>query len=136
AAGGHGGPPVAGGLEVVEAVEDVVAEDAADPDPVADAALVGQLLDGRLARQGVHAAGVGDDLDAPLGAGGQHVAQLGHEVGGVARLRFALALLLEDGHGHLGEVVHDEVVDRASLDLAAGGGGAVSPGTPSSGHGG
>ena len=126
-AGVHVGQRLAGGLEVVEAVEDVVAEDDADPDPVANAELVGQLLDGRLARQGVHAAGVGDDLDAPLGAGGQHVAQLGHEVGGVARLRFALALLLEDGHGHLGEVVHDEVVDRAPLHLAAGGGRVVSP---------
>jgi hypothetical protein len=123
----HVGQGLAAPDQPVQVGEDVVAEHDADLDRVGDPQFFSQGLEGRLAGERVHAARVADHLDPLLHARGEHVAHLVEEVGGEALLRALEALLLEDRHGDLGEVVHDEVVDGPALDLALGGGGVVSP---------
>src|SRR5207244_2068189 len=43
-----------------------------------------------------------------------------HKVLGVPERRVARFLLLQDGHGHFGQVVHHQIVDRPARHLAIG----------------
>ena len=113
-------------VEVVDPVLDVVAEDHGDPD-AGEAELVGQRADGPRRGPGVRAAGVGDDLHPLLHAGGEGAAQQVDDVARVAPLGVGCALLREDRHGQLGEVVAAEVVDVAALDHLDRGTHAVAP---------
>ena len=72
----------AGGHELVEAGQEVVAVDVGDGGRQAE--LVGDLGDGLGAAGGVEAAGVGHHLDAPVEAGAHHLLHLGDEGAGVA----------------------------------------------------
>src|SRR5205807_3041282 len=78
---------------------------------------------------GVHAAGVRGDLDAAFHQQRQDPLHQGDEVLGVAERRIARLLLLQDGHGDFGEVVHHEVVDRPTGHLAVRGFEPVAPKT-------
>ena len=68
---------------------------------------------------GVEAAGVDDDLDAALDAGAEHLLHLAEEGARVAGVRVLHAILEEDHHRQLGEVVAGEHVDRPALDHLA-----------------
>ena len=86
-----------------------------------------ERFDRGTAAERVDAAGVGDDLDAALHARRQDVAEMRDEIGRIAGIGIAGALLLQDGHGDFGEVVHHQVVDRAAFDLPARRCGIVAP---------
>src|SRR5439155_1502401 len=66
----------------------------------------------------VHAARVGRDPDAPLDDDREDALHQRHEVLGVPERRVARLLLLQDGHGHFGQVVHHEVIDGPARHLA------------------
>ena len=79
-----------------------------------DALASGQLPHGVGQRLGMEPAGVGDDGDAALEAGREDVFELAQEGARVAAA--ALARLVEDVHGQLGQPVPGQDVDRPALD--------------------
>src|SRR5437588_71788 len=91
---------------------DADAQLASEPEPARD------IGDGLRAGPRVHATGVGGDLDAPLGDDREDALHRRHEVLGVPERRVARFLLLQDGHGHFGQVVHHQVVDGPARHLA------------------
>jgi hypothetical protein len=97
--------------QLVQAPEHVVALDHGDAQAL-DPVLLGQRQEGVLAGVGVHPAGVRHHLDVLLDQVGQDAVDQLDEVRRVARLRVARAQLLHDRHGHLGQVVEREVVER------------------------
>jgi hypothetical protein len=112
-AGVHVGQRVAGGDQLAEARQQVVALDHPDADAV-DAELAGDLEDALAAGPRVQAAGVRQDAHAALLDLRQHPAHEVDEVGGVAQARVLELLPHHDRQGHLGEVVHADVVDGPS----------------------
>src|SRR5690606_6840861 len=118
--------PDALGQQIVEPVHEVVAGDDGDLE-AGDAALAGVLDDGLGAGRRVDAAGVRDHLEPLLPDVRQQLRDDLDEVAGVAGAGVAEALLLEDGHGDLGEVVHHEVVDGPLAGLVEGGALEVAP---------
>ena len=58
---------------------------------------------------------------------GEDVAEVRQEVGRVPCAGLAGMLLLQDGHGDFGQVVHDQVIDRTTFDLPARRVGIVTP---------
>src|SRR5690606_1110238 len=118
--------PDALGQQIVEPVHEVVAGDDGDLE-AGDAALAGVPDDGLGAGRRVDAAGVRDHLEPLLPDVRQQLRDDLDEVAGVAGAGVAEALLLEDGHGDLGEVVHHEVVDGPLAGLVEGGALEVAP---------
>ena len=94
---------------------------------IGDVQVSRERFDGGAAAERVDAAGVGDDRDAALHARRQHIAKMRNEIGRISGRGIAGALLLQDGHGDFGEVVHHQVVDRTAFDLPARRCGIVSP---------
>ena len=73
--------------------------------------------------RGIQPAGIGDDLDVLLFAQHRHFADLlkkGAHVAGIAAT--ALLLVVENGHGQLGQVVAGEHIDRTTFHHVPGGG--------------
>ena len=75
----------------------------------------------------VHPACIRRDLDALLHERRKQALHQGHEVLGVSNRGVTGALLLHDGHRHLCEVVHHEVVEGPPFHLAPWGLEPVSP---------
>src|SRR5690606_9712141 len=108
------------GEQLVESRQQVVADHEGDPHPIADAGGVGGAPHGLGTGARVHATGIRDHPHAAIGDVGQDALDHGHEVARVAHGGIAAALLLQDRHRDLGEVVEHEVVDLAPLHLAHG----------------
>ena len=72
---------------------------------------------GIAAAHGIDAAGVGDHADAAILEIGEHARDQVDEIAGIAGLRIARPLLLQDGHGDLGQIIQREVVDGSAADL-------------------
>src|SRR2546425_1267861 len=106
------------GEQPVEPAEQVVPGDDADLELSGEAQRAGRRGHGLGAGAWVHATGIRRDLDAALGQRGEDPLHERDEVGGVAQRWVARFLLLHDGHRHLGEVVHHQVIDRAAGHLA------------------
>ena len=117
-AGLHVAQLVAGGEQLVQPGHEVIAGHDPQPQAVAHPRARGRPRHLVGASSGIDPAGVGDHPDAALQARRQDALHQRHEVASVSGLRVAGALLVQDGHGHLGQVVHDQVVDRSLLDLA------------------
>ena len=118
-AGDEVGEVHAGGEEVVEAREQVVAVDVGDGG--GEAQPVGDLGDSLGASVRVETAGVGHDPDAPVEAGAHHLLHLSYEAAGIASAG-ALGLRAgEDQHREFGQPVAGEHVDRAAFDHLGGG---------------
>lgn len=107
---------VTGRHEFVEASQNVVSGDDANPQ------LVGQSMPGR---DHPHSFGTGLGVDAPGVGNDAHVfcqnlrqdaVHQGHEVSGESGLRIPGLLLLHDGHGDFGQIVEHEVVHGAAFD--------------------
>src|SRR5690606_17271920 len=81
-----------------------------------------------------HATGIGDHANTAVHHRRQYALHRADEVAGIAERRVALPLLLQDGHGHFGQVVQHQVVDRPALDLALGGIQSVAPEALPRGH--
>ncbi len=101
--------------QLVQAVEDVIARDGSDPQPL------GLLRPGNFdqraaAGRRVDSPGIGHDANALCTDLGQHTADQLDEIGGVALVRVASSQLLHDRHRHLGQVVQRQVVQRTFLD--------------------
>ena len=75
----------------------------------------------------IDSASVRDDLDAPLLQFGQDARDHLDEIAGIAGLRIARLLLLQDGHGDLGQIVERQIVQRAPANLFDGGLKPISP---------
>ncbi len=123
----HVGQGVAALHELVQPLQDVVTGDQADPGLPSHARAPARVHQRLGAPPGVHPPGVGDDAHPLLHAGGEDALHEGHEVTGVAGRGVPPPLLLHDGHGDLGQVVHHEVVQRTPLHLPHGGLQVVAP---------
>ena len=116
----------AGGQQLVQARGERVALHQGDAQIQAPGP--GRRRQGLGAGLGVDPAGVGDDADLPVQELGQERGHLGDEVPGVAGRRVPRPLLLQDAHGHFGQVVDDDVVQgQRAAHLAAQGPGVVPP---------
>ena len=112
--------------EVVDAILEIVAEDNRDTE-TGKAELVGERTDGSGGGSRVRSSGVGDDPYALVDAGLEGALHQIEDVAGVAAVRVGGALLGEDRHRQLGQVVAAEVVDIAALDHLDGRADAVAP---------
>ena len=65
----------------------------------------------------VDAARVGDHADASLLEIREYARDQVDEIASIAGLRIAHPLLLQDGHGDLGQIIEGEVVDGPAPDL-------------------
>ena len=118
----------------VEIREEIVAEHHRYFHAVAQTEIVCERADGRAAGQRIHASRVGDDANAAVDAGRQHISQMNEHVSRIPAVGISRALLLQNCHGDLGEVVHHQIIDGAALDLTPRGGGVVSPEPAAIGH--
>ena len=101
--------------KIVQAMHDVVAGDSGDLDCNA---LLPRDFEHRLAAsRWIHAARVGDYADASFHQIRQHPRDHVDEVARVAGLGIARPLLLQDRHGHFGQIVQRQVIDRPSPNL-------------------
>ena len=111
----------------VQPAEQVISRDDTDPQSAAQSQPPCRVRDRLRAGARVHAARVRRHLDPPLRQSRQDALHGGDEVLGVAERRIARALLLEDGHRDLGQVVHHQVVDGPPGHLSIGSFEPVSP---------
>ena len=103
------------GHQAVDVGLDVVAGDDGDPDP-GETQLLGERRDRLGGGPGVGPAGVGDHADPLLDDGRERPTQEVEDVTGVAAVAVLGALLGQDRHGQLGQVVAAQVVDVTALD--------------------
>src|SRR2546423_1819799 len=106
------------GQEAVQPPQQIVPRHDPDAQPAFELEAARDVGDGLGAGARVHTARVGRDLDAPLDDDRQDALHQRHEVLGVTERLVARLLLLQDGHGHFGQVVHHEIVDRPARHLA------------------
>ena len=110
---------VAGGDELVDAREEIVARHDAHAEFLVVRRAARHLEQGIGAAARIHAARVRDYAHAAVEHRREHALHLRDEVARVSGQRIALHLLLQDRHSHLGQIVEHEIVDRPALDLPA-----------------
>lgn len=116
-AGVHVGDLNAAFGKFIKPRKNVIAGDHADLELAAEPELAGRFADRLGTAFDVDPAGVRKHLDVLLDAIGQYLAHQRDKVAGIAGVRVALPLLLNDRHRHLGEVIEHKVVDRPAADL-------------------
>jgi len=98
--------------QLVQPVHDVVAVDDTDLESVA-ALTPGGFHDRLATGVGIDASGIGDDLDPALHDLGEDPVYELHEIGGITSFGGLHLLPLHDRHGHFGQVIQGDVINRA-----------------------